>query len=169
FGALRRWSELKDPDAVLAQCVLAGTIVATMVVSAFDVVLLLAAPSFLVWSILGATSGIPDMSGARRGREVKITPRALSIAGAAIIVVVLVSAARSVTQTLSMSLVGRGGLTAGWVSGAMWDPGSYRINLRVAQLYSRRGKCTFARDYARQAVALFPHSPEARRIRRSCG
>ena len=169
FGALRRWSELKDPDAVLAQCVLAGTIVATMVVSAFDVVLLLAAPSFLVWSILGATSGIPDMSGARRGREVKATPRTLSIAGAAIIVVVLVSAARSVTQILSMSLVGRGGLTAGWVSGAMWDPGSYRINLRVAQLYSRRGKCTFARDYARQAVALFPHSPEARRIRRSCG
>jgi O-antigen ligase len=169
FGALRRWSELKDPDAVLAQCVLAGTIVATMVVSAFDVVLLLAAPSFLVWSILGATSGIPDMGGARRGREVKITPRALSIAGASIIVVLLVSAARSVTQTLSMSLVGRGGLTAGWVSGAIWDPGSYRINLRVAQLYSRRGKCTFARDYARQAVALFPHSPEARRIRRSCG
>lgn len=168
FGSLRRWSELKDPDAVLAQCVLAGTIVATMVVSAFDVVLLLAAPSFLVWTILGATSGIPDTSGARRGREVKITPRALSLAGAAISVVVLASTARSATQTMAMSMVGRGGLTAGWVSGAMWDPGSYRINLRVAQLYSRRGHCNVARSYARQAVSLFPNSPEARRIRRSC-
>ena len=58
FSALRRWGELENPDAVLAQCVLAGTVVATIVVSAFDVVLVLAAPSFLVWSILGATSGI---------------------------------------------------------------------------------------------------------------
>jgi hypothetical protein len=167
--SLRRWSELKDPEAVLAQCVLAGTIVATMVVSAFDVVLLLAAPSFLVWSILGATSGIPSTDGIRRGREVKISPRALALAAAGIILVVLASTARSATQTLAMSMVGRGALTAGWVSGAMWDPGSYRINLRVAQLYSRRGHCSVARPYARQAVALFPLSPEAKRIRRSCG
>jgi O-antigen ligase len=169
FGALRRWSELKDPDAVLAQCVLAGTIVATMVVSAFDVVLLLAAPAFLVWSVLGATSGIRSMSGARRGREVKISPKALSVGAAAIFLVVLASIARSVTQTVAMSMVGRGALTAGWVSGAMWDPGSYRINVRVAQLYSRRGHCSIAREYAHQAVALFPRSPEARRIRQNCG
>lgn len=168
FGALRRWSELKDPDAVLAQCVLAGTIVATMVVSAFDVVLLLAAPSFLVWSVLGATSGIRAASGMRRGREAKISPRALSLAAAGIILVVLASVVRSATQTIAMSAVGRGGLTAGWVTGAMWDPGSYRINLRVAELYSRRGRCSVARAYARRAVALFPLGTEARRIRQSC-
>ncbi len=169
FGALRRWSDLKDTDAVLAQCVLAGTIVATMIVSAFDVVLLLAAPSFLVWSVLGATSGIPDTTGTRRGREVTISPRGLSMAAAGIVLVVLMSAARSLTQTMAMSTVGRGGLTAGWVSGATWDPGSYRINVRVAQLYSRRGHCEVARPYARRAVSLFPLSPEAKRIRRSCG
>jgi O-antigen ligase len=168
FGALRRWSELKDPDAVLAQCVLAGTIVATMVVSAFDAVLLLAAPSFLVWSVLGATSGIRTASGERRGREVKISSRALSFAAAGIILVVLASTARSATQAIAMSTVGRGGHTAGWVTGAMWDPGSYRINLRVAQLYSRRGHCSIAIGYARRAAALFPLAPEARRIRRSC-
>src|SRR4051794_20321448 len=44
FRALRRWDELENPDAVLAQCVLAGTIVGTLAVSAFDAVLLLAAP-----------------------------------------------------------------------------------------------------------------------------
>jgi O-antigen ligase len=168
FGALRRWSELKDPDAVLAQCVLAGTIVATMVVSAFDVVLLLAAPSFLVWSILGATSGIRAQSGARRGREVKASPRALTVAAAGIILVVLASTVRSATQAMAMSTVGRGGHTAGWVAGAVWDPGSYRINLRVAQLYSRRGHCSIALPYARRASSLFPLAPEARRIRRSC-
>jgi hypothetical protein len=161
---LRRWGEFENPDAVLAQCVLAGTIVTTMVVSAFDVVLVLAAPAFLAWSVLGATSGIRPA-----GKPVAVTPRGLGLAAIALLLACVVSTARSVTQLMSMTAVGRGGLTAGWVTGAMWDPGSYRINLRVAQLYSRRGHCSVARGYARQAVALFPHSPEAKRIARSCG
>src|SRR4051812_820630 len=163
FRALRRWSELDDPDAVLAQCVLAGTIVATMVVSAFDVVLILGAPAFMVWSVLGATSGISKVS-----RELKVSSSALAIAALAVLVISVVSAARSITQTIAMSAVGRGGLTAGWVSGALWDPGSFRINLRVAELYSRRGHCSVARGYAHRAVSLFPNSPAARRIARSC-
>ena len=163
FSSLRRWSELEVPDAVLAQCVLAGTIVATLVVSAFDVVLILAAPSLLAWSILGATSGL------RRGvKDVEVSSRALGVASAALLFASLVAVARSVTQTISMTAVGRGGLTAGWVEGANWDPGSYRINYRVAELYSRRGRCSIARSYARQAVSLFPHSPQAKRIARYC-
>jgi O-antigen ligase len=144
FSALRRWSELENPDAVLAQCVLA-------------------APSFLVWSILGATSGIR-----RNSREVKVSTRALGISAIVMMLLSLVSVARSVTQTVAMMDVGRGAYTAGWVTGAMWDPGSFRINLRVAELYSRRGHCSVARGYARQAVSLFPHSPQAKRIQRSC-
>lgn len=163
FTSLRRWSELENGDAVLAQCVLAGTIVATIVVSAFDVVLLLAAPSLLVWSILGATSGIR-----RSVKDVEVSSRTLGVAAAALLIASLLAVARSVTQTMAMSAVGRGGMTAGWVTGALWDPGSYRINYRVAELYSRRGRCSFARPYARQAVSLFPHSPQARRIVRSC-
>ena len=163
FTALRRWGDLLNPEAVLAQCVLAGTVVATMVVSAFDVVLVLAAPAFLVWSILGATSGI------RRGaREVSMSPAWLGVAAAALVFATLVAAARSVTETIAMTAVGRGGVTAGWVTGATWDPGNYRINLRVAELYSRRGRCSAARSYAHQAVSLFPHSPEAKRVARNC-
>lgn len=163
FSALRRWGELENPDAVLAQCVLAGTVVATMVVSAFDVVLVLAAPSFLVWSVLGATSGIR-----RNSREVNVSTRTLGISALVLMLLTLVSVARSLTQTVAMMDVGRGAYTAGWVTGAMWDPGSFRINLRVAELYSRRGHCSVARGYARQAVSLFPHSPQAKRIQRSC-
>jgi O-antigen ligase len=163
FSALRRWSELENPDAVLAQCVLAGTVATTMVVSAFDVVLVLAAPSFLVWSVLGATSGIR-----RNSREVKVSTRTLGISAIVLMLLSLASVARSVTQTVAMTSVGRGAYTAGWVTGAMWDPGNFRINLRVAELYSRRGHCSVARGYARQAVSLFPHSPQAKRILRSC-
>jgi hypothetical protein len=163
FAALRRWGELENPDAILAQCVLAGTVVTTLVVSAFDVVLLLAAPAFMAWSVLGATSGIRPSA-----REVKMASPWLGAAAAALVVAAIVATARSATELSAMSAVGRGGLTAGWVTGAMWDPGSYRINLRVAELYSRRGHCAVARGYARQAVALFPHSPEAKRIARNC-
>ena len=164
YGSLRRGSELETGDAVLAQLVLGGTIVATMVVSAFDVVLLLGAPSLLVWSVIGATSGIRH-----EGREAKLSPRAWGLAAAGLLFVALLSTARSATQTVSMMTVGRGGMTAGWVNGAAWDPGSYRINLRVADLYFRRGHCGTARGYARRAEGLFPHASAPRRILNGCG
>ena len=163
-GSLRRWSGLESGDAVLAQLVLAGTIVATMVVSAFDVVLLLGAPSLLVWSVIGATSGIRH-----EGREAKLSPRVWGFAAAGLILVALLSTARSATQTVSMMAVDRGGMTAGWVNGAAWDPGSYRINLRLADLYYRRGHCAAARWYARRAEGLFPHAAAPKRILSGCG
>ena len=163
-GSLRKWSELESGDAVLAQLVLAGTIVATMVVSAFDVVLLLGAPSLLVWSVIGATSGIRH-----EGREAKLSPRVWGFAAAGLILVALLSTARSATQTISMMAVDRGGMTAGWVNGAAWDPGSYRINLRLADLYYRRGHCAAARWYARRAEGLFPHAVAPKRILNGCG
>jgi hypothetical protein len=67
-----------------------------------------------------------------------------------------------------MMTVGRGGKTAGWVNGAELDPGSYRINLRVADLYYRRGHCGTARGYARRAEGLFPHAPAPKRILNGC-
>ncbi|HEY1953024.1 MAG TPA: O-antigen ligase family protein [Gemmatimonadaceae bacterium] len=162
--SLRRWGELENPDAVLAQCVLAGTIVGTMVVSAFDVVLVLAAPALIVWSVLGATSGIR-----KPPRDLQVSSSVLGAAAMALLFFTLASSFRSAAQMVAMTSVGRGGMTAGWVTGAAWDPGSYRINLRVAELYSRRGHCSVARGYARRAVSLFPSSPAAKRIARSCG
>jgi hypothetical protein len=164
YGSLRRWSELESGDAVLAQLVLAGTIVTTMVVSAFDVFLLLGAQSLFVWSVLGVTSGIRHQAAER-----KLSPRAWGFAATGLILIALVSAIRSTAQTVSMITVGRGGMTAGWIGGATWDPGSYRINLRVAELYYRRGRCSSARSYARRAAGLFPHAAAARRIARDCG
>jgi O-antigen ligase len=164
YRSLRKWAELESGDAVLAQLVLAGTIVATIVVSAFDVVLLLGAQSLLVWSVIGATTGIR-----RVGREATLSPRAWGFAAAALLLVALLSTARSATQTVSMIRVGRGGMTAGWVNGAALDPGSYRINLRVADLYYRRGHCGTARGYARRAEGLFPHAPAPKRILNGCG
>ncbi|MFN2637429.1 MAG: O-antigen ligase family protein [Gemmatimonadaceae bacterium] len=162
--SLRRWRDLPDGDAVLAQLVLAGTIVMSMIVSALDVALLLAAPAFLFWSVVGATSGI-------RGEPLVGDPsssRWRSLSATAILVVVTLSVARSATQVIAMERVGRGGRTSGWVSGAAWDPGSYRIDVRVAEYELRHGKCALARSYGRQAKRLFPHSPEATRLANAC-
>ena len=162
FGSLRKWRELEGPDAVLLRVALAGTVVATMVVSAFDAVLLLPAPAFLVWLILGASIGE-----VRTGRD--ITADKWKIVSLVIVVIAVAGVSRSAAQTVAMAKVGTGGRTAGWVSGARWDPGSYRINQRVAEIYANRGQCAKARPYSRRAVSLFPSSPPARRTVRRCG
>ena len=163
LGAFHGWREIGEGDGVLARLVLAGTIVGTMVVSAFDAVLLLAAPALLVWTILGASAGAR-----RRGRQVTLSRREWTIAAAATMLIAVASTARSAAQTMAMSAVKQGGHTSGWVQGATWDPGSYRINLKIAQLYIRRGKCKAAGPYAKRALSLFPNAPAAKRALRQC-
>lgn len=164
LGAFRGWSELADGDAVLAKLALVGTVAAVMVVSAFDVALLLAAPAFLLWSIIGVTAG-----SRRRVRPFNFSRRSWAVIAGGIMLILAASTARSAAQTVAMTSVGRGGHTAGWVRGANWDPGSFRINMKVAELYARRGRCGFARPYIRQALSLFPDAPVARRLARKCG
>jgi O-antigen ligase len=160
--ALRRWPEL-DGDAVLAKVALAGTITATLVVSAFDVALHLAAPAFLAWTVLGAASGI-----GRRGREVIFSRGTWAVVVAATLFIVAASLTRSATQTAAIETVGNGGSRAGWVDAAPLDMGSYRINLRVAQLYAARGRCSSARVYAYRARNLFPNAPAPRLLLQRC-
>ncbi len=163
FSAFRRWAWLDDSELVLARLVLGGTIAATIVVSMFDASLLLAAPALLVWSALGASSG----AGRRRRLEYK---PAFQWRWALVAIVVLSVSAivRSSTQIAAMWEVGDGGQRAGWVRGATWDPGSYRINMRVAELHANRGKCTAARGFAMRAGNLFPNAAAPKRILSRC-
>lgn len=164
LGACRGWSALADSDAVLAKLALIGTITATLVVSAFDAALLLAAPAFLAWSVIGAASGI-----GRGGRLMTFPPARWRIAVVMTLLVISASVARSAAQTIAIGTVGTGGMRAGWFGAAAWDPGSYRINVRVAQLHASRGRCAPARTYARRALTLFPHAPAPKQILRTCG
>ncbi len=163
LGALRHWSEL-DGEAVLAKLALAGTIAATLVVSAFDAVLLLAAPALLAWSVIGATSGV-----GRRGGNVGVPGLPWVAATALMLLVTLVSVARSGAQVGAIMSVREGGARAGWIRAAALDPGSYRVNLRVAELYANRGQCGPARTFGRRAQGLFPNAAAPRRLLRRCG
>lgn len=162
FGALRRWSDL-DGDAVLAKLVLAGTITATLVVSAFDAVLLLAAPALLAWTVIGATSGV-----GRRAREVTVPGSRWAPAIAVMLLITVVSVVRSAGQVAAIMTVREGGTRAGWIRAATFDPGSYRINLRVAELYLNRGQCRAAQPYADRARSQFPNAAAPRRLARRC-
>lgn len=164
FGAMRDWRSLAGGEQVLAKVALVGTVTATMVVSAFDAALLLAAPAFLVWSIVGAASGI-----GQRGRERAFSGWRFTLPVVAGVALVALSLARSAAQVAAILQVGTGGTRAGWIAAARWDPGSYRIAQRVAELHRNRGRCAPARVAARRAQALFPHAAAPRRILRSCG
>ena len=163
LAGLRRWSELGSADAVLARVAGVSTIVATLVVSVFDAVLLLAAPALLAWSVIGTTSGI-----ARRGRIVQLTASPRTALVAAGVLLAAVGIARSSAQVAAINFVGMGGSRAGWIAGADWDPGSYRANLRAARLLANAGRCRDARPYAIRALALAPDAPEARQVARQC-
>jgi hypothetical protein len=162
IGAWRRWPEL-GADGVLAKVALVGAITATLVVGTFDASLLLAAPAFLAWSILGAASGV-----GRVGREKTFSRGAIAAALTGTAIVLGASLIRSATQTAAIIAVGPGGTRAGWIAAAPLDPGSYRINLRLADFYVARGNCEAARHYARRARGLFPHAAAPRRILARC-
>jgi O-antigen ligase len=161
--ALRRWSELGSVEAILARVAGVGTIAATLVVSAFDAVLLLAAPALLAWSVIGATSGF-----ARRGRIVELLGGRRFALVAALVLLPAVGLARSIAQATAINYVGFGGRRAGWLAAADWDPGSYRANLRAARFQAAAKRCVSGRTYARRALALAPDAPEAKAAYRAC-
>lgn len=135
FGGIRRWSELPDVDAVLAKVALVGTIAATLVVSAFDAALLLGAPALLAWSVVGAASGI-----GRRGREMMFGRATWAVALTLTLAIVIASAARSSAQIAAIAMAGSSATRAAWAGAAAWDPGSYRITQRVAEMQAAQGR-----------------------------
>jgi len=68
-----------------------------------------------------------------------------------------------------MELIAVWGRLSTRAEAAAMDPGSYRIQVMVAQSYRRRGRCTDAVPFARQAARLFPEAAEPKSILRACG
>jgi O-antigen ligase len=160
----RAW--LASPREVtdLAPLVLASTVAATAVVGAFDAVLLLPVPALYAWSLTGALLPVetfPKRKAAgwrsRLGLEVLVL-----IVGAGL-------TWRSVQQVRAMELIAVWGRLSTRAEAASMDPGSYRIQVMVAQSYRRRGRCKDAIPFARQAAHLFPEAAEPRTILRACG
>jgi O-antigen ligase len=159
----------RSADEALVGGVLGSLLAATAVVGMFDAVLLLAAPTLIVWPALGALAeecrgGVP-----REGALVAVgrsrVPRRL-VAGA-LATVSAVAAVRSAGQWGSMALFSTGRVGDITQAGRL-DPGSYRVRLRLAELAARRGQCTAVRAHAGAARSMFPEASAPRRLLARC-
>ena len=52
---------------------------------------------------------------------------------------------------------------------ALFDPGSYRINMRLAESYAGKADCKHVLEYAGAARELYPNAPQPKRLMRRCG
>ncbi|MDQ2890113.1 MAG: O-antigen ligase family protein [Gemmatimonadota bacterium] len=151
----------RDPFLPIA---ITATILVTAAVGSFDAVMLLAAPALIIWTALGAMaaggrarSEWTPSGGSRRAGSVALL---LTLAGFAL---------RSVGQTAAMQAFGTGEQLGHVERAALLDPGSYRIQLRLAVLALNSRGCRLALPHARRASALLPAAAAPRSIVRRCG
>jgi Lipid A core - O-antigen ligase and related enzymes len=158
-SGLRQLVRAPDSETGLAAMALLGTLAGACVTGAFDAVLLLALPAFLVWAALGALSS-PEAQ-TTNAQSVPPVWRTVLIA---IIAVAAIGVYRSAAQVVAMEISAAHGDRASLARAAKIDPGSYRIQLRLARM-GGRAHC----EHARAARALFPSAKAAAEVSRGCG
>jgi hypothetical protein len=162
--AVRALRTETDPEHALAAWALLGTVAVLLVVSTFDAVLLLPIPALIAWGLLGA------LSPPSRSRLVVELPTTQRVA-AMLLVAILggLAIVRSSTQLAAMSAFESSTRASRIERAAELDPGSYRIHMRLAEAYARRGSCANVRVHAGMARALFPNAPAPKRLLAACG
>ena len=160
-GAWMRARAATTTHERLGAVALAATVVIAAIVGAFDAVLLIAIPSLFLWTIVGA------LSPALKARATLPGNVRGPVLGAAVVLAVLV-VLRSSGQIAAMAVYTSATTTAQASRAALFDPGSYRINMRLADSYAARGDCRRVRQYAGAARELYPNAAEPKRLLRRC-
>jgi hypothetical protein len=132
-GAWRRAGQAAEIDEYLEGLTLAAAIVATGIVACFDVVLLLPAPSFIVWMLLGALAASSPALW-----SVELSPRVRRRLAAAVALVGTAAVLRSSGQVAALALCDRAHTAAQIRHAALLDPGNDRIRFRLAALQGRK-------------------------------
>jgi O-antigen ligase len=170
--ALRRLLRSADADEALNAAALTAIIAAAAVAGAFDAVLLLALPTFVVWAALGALwppAAARSASAAHgAGPAAPAAPRAAAGAAYTVLFVLVIAMAaagtvRSGGQLAAMGIYAEKPELLRYA--ALFDPGNYRVRLRLAREGERGQRCR----HAQAAHALFPSAAAARTLSRRCG
>jgi len=162
--AIRALREPGDPEQAIHAWALLGTLAVLLVVGTFDAVLLIPPPALVGWALLGALSPAP------RERVVVDLPMGRRLAALALVAVLGgLAVTRSVGQIAAMGVFESSEHVSGVERAAALDPGSFRIHLRLAEAYARRGSCKNVRIHASAARALYPNAPEPKRLLARCG
>ena len=159
-----RSTDSDDPPDPFLPVAVTATVLVTGAVGAFDAVLILAAPALLVWTALGAIS-----APGRARWEWNPSPSARKRLAFALTIPLFLFAARSTGATVAMKVFGSGRRLSSVEQAATLDPGSYRIQLRLALLALNSGRCSAALPAARRAAGMLPDAGVPRRIVERCG
>ena len=155
----------RGAESLLGALALGGTVIATLVVGAFDAVLLLAAPALFVWTLLGALAEPASGSAPRT----HVTRGVRHWVPVMVFVLGLIAAGRSALQIGAMALFTGGTRLADLEQASKLDPGSFRIHMRLAEAYLSRGQCDRARRHAHDARDLYPNAGTPRALLGACG
>lgn len=163
WHASRGWFDAVQPSRERLGALAGGSVVLIGAIQGlFDAVTLLALPAILVWGVAGAL--VPP--GATL-RTTSMTPSMRRVSALAAVLVWGALVATSARKIEAMRLYTKGSYES-VRSAAAWDPGSYRIQLRAAEIQADRGCCRLAYHNAMRAVSLFPHSAQAQRLAARC-
>jgi O-antigen ligase len=161
--AVRALRETGAPEQTLHAWALLGTLAVLLVVGTFDAVLLLPAPALVGWALLGA------LSPPARDRIVVELPLSRRFAAMALVAILGgLAVTRSLGQVAAMGVVESTARSSGVERAVALDPGSYRIHLRLAEAYARRGSCKNVRIHAGAARALYPNASVPKRLLSRC-
>ncbi len=153
----------RTPEDRLGACTMLGTLAILMVVGTFDAVLLLPVPALMAWTLLGA---LAPPSRERKAISLSLPMRALAMA--AVAVVGGFAIVRSASQLSAMAIFSTTSRVTRLEEASALDPGSYRIHVRLAEGYARRGTCKRVIAHAGAARDLFPNAPQPRRLLSLC-
>ena len=155
----------RGTEPVLGAFALAATVIITLVVGAFDAVLLLAPPTICVWLLFGVYAEPASASAPRQAIVGGVRQWALVI----MFVLGLLAAGRNALQVAAMATVTASSRTSALERASLFDPGSYRIHMHLAEAYLNAGRCERARPQARDARDLYPMAVTPRQLLSQCG
>jgi hypothetical protein len=151
----------RDPFLPVA---MTATVLITGAVGLFDAVILLAAPALILWTALGALA-----AGGRTRSERTPSAGARTKWMLVATVPLFIFALRSLSETMAMQAFSTGERLSRVQRAEALDPGSYRIQLRLAVLELNSNGCRTALPHARRAAAMLPAAYVPRSIIRRCG
>src|SRR5690606_7750371 len=134
------------PEDAHAAAALVGLLVAALVAGSFDAVLLLAAPSFLVWTATGLL--LPEPVGPSRPTPAPGGGRRRAVRWG-LVLATLALLREAGARTAAIALSGGGDDRGDLRGAALLAPGEHRLQILLAE----RGDC----DAARRAAALLPY------------
>ena len=167
FLALAVWHARvgRGSESVLGAFALAATVIVTLVVGAFDAVLLLAPPTLFVWLLLGVYAEPVAASASRTS----VTTGVRQWAPVLVFAYSVIAVGRSALQVAAMQTYTSSTRQSALERAALFDPGSYRIHMRLAESYLNNGRCDRARSAARSARDLYPMASTPRQLLAECG